>query len=398
MRRPVPTLLAGFVFVVGACRNVASSGSASATGPAGDAGAGADVVAEAADAGGLASPDPGTPIADPRLLATLEDDPLQSFRGMAVDETTLYLLTSARLYAIPKTGGAARVLAEPEATADDGGAQTRDKAALAIDATHVYFTVASSNMQATDGFVVRMPKGGGPSESVFVGRPYWITRDGDQLYVLDQGPCTGDPCTAGVTIRRVPVTGGPSAVVADGLRDAGPVVLDASYLYFSTPSWFDQTTSTSHGATIRRLPRAGGSPESLASELGDFLPILVRVEDRLGYTNSDTGELVWLATSGGTPAPTGRGAFHQIVSDGSSLYASCAGAAPDTEAVLALDPHTGEARAVLARWTSVTYYVGRGNSEVHHDFLRGLTFDATQVYMARTDDGGAIRVYVASHD
>ncbi|HSO34242.1 MAG TPA: hypothetical protein VLT33_17020 [Labilithrix sp.] len=139
-------------------------------------------------------------------------------------------LSGARVFRMPKKGGAASVLA----------AKLPDEATgLAVDATHVYFCAVSWSSPEVEraGIVARVPKGGGDVEILAKDQPSlrraWI--DESHVYFLSG---RGGRMAS---VLRVAKTGGEvSKVAADDTLEQAAV--DATAVYFSSDGTFDATT------------------------------------------------------------------------------------------------------------------------------------------------------------
>ncbi len=146
--------------------------------------------------------------------------------ALAVDASSLYWSAQDGLHAQPLSGGPAALLgvpANPEPTPQGPLAA----AAIAVDATNVYYAI---NSFAGAGTIGSIPIAGGPPTTLATGRPgslmaiavddrnvYWVEGEG----TIQQG-----------AIAAVPKAGGRVAVLATGLSDPMSVAVDSSGVYF----------------------------------------------------------------------------------------------------------------------------------------------------------------------
>lgn len=162
--------------------------------------------------------------AAPEVLADKQDMPA----AIAVDATHVYWANAgkAAVRRVPKAGGAVETLWE---RADTGAY------ALALDATHAYF--------GTLGGIGRVPKAGGAAETIESGDwPKRIAVDADAVYFASD-----------TRVGRVPKAGDAGAAVGlGGGGEVGDAAIDDAFLY-----WVQQDG-------VRRVPKNGGPTQLLA--------------------------------------------------------------------------------------------------------------------------------------
>jgi hypothetical protein len=160
---------------------------------------------------------------------------------------------------------------------------------LALDDTHVYWTVWGSGFSADhskNGAVKRVAKSGGSVE-VFApaqSHPHGIVTDASAVYWANDGDGT---------VMTAPKAGGAPAVLAS-VPGAFQVAVDASGVYAST-----------RGGGIFRIPLGGGAPVRLATAAAEPNQIVL---DASGiYYIDDEGEVCRVAKAGGAPTILARG-------------------------------------------------------------------------------------------
>jgi hypothetical protein len=207
---------------------------------------------------------------------------------VAVDASTVFFTAGAHtLYSVSKSGGSAQIL-----DASGGTEQYND---IATDGVHVYYTV-TKDMSSYDGDLRRVPVGGGASEvvsSVSGSDPKGIALDGTDAYFANslggkilKAPKDGSQWTQVVSgpIRPQSIAvgqsliyycdsqasagygakaGGTSTIVAGG-SPGRDVVLDPSFVYWTSPSSGTVSRSGLGSGTSVPLVTSYGEPWSIA--------------------------------------------------------------------------------------------------------------------------------------
>lgn len=180
----------------------------------------------------------------PELVAA---EPLGSVSRVALDAQRAYWVSDllvGHVASAPLGGGAATILAANQATPHD----------LAIDATHVYWTV--------DTGIMRVPLGGGAAELVATARkPTAVALDATSVYWLELGTPAAQYLDGALV--KMPLGGGPKTLLASGLRWASSLALDATHAY-----WTNEGTQGSGftDGTVMRVPLSGGPVATLATK------------------------------------------------------------------------------------------------------------------------------------
>ncbi len=131
--------------------------------------------------------------------------------------------------------------------------------AIAVDATHVYFTSRGTAPANADGALLRVPLAGGPAEVVAAGlsSPMRLALDDDEVYVARLGTRAREYQDS--SIVRVAKRGGPAVLLATSPGDVSGLAADGAGVY-----WSCQGRQGGDGAVFR-VDRAGGQPLRLAS-------------------------------------------------------------------------------------------------------------------------------------
>lgn len=186
---------------------------------------------------------------------------------LAIDADNLYLGTNDEIIVLPKSGGAAVVLATGQ------GSINR----LAVDATHVYWTTGSAELR-------RVAKSGGSVSTLVAGMtiPRGLAVNGQEVFWGDaddlyKAPATGGTATllAKVTVhslvadatdvyltdyfgkvQTIPTAGGALKVLASGQNGPRELTVDATHVYWPTRL----------GGTVMRVPKGGGAVETIAQQ------------------------------------------------------------------------------------------------------------------------------------
>lgn len=226
-------------------------------------------------------------------------------RGLAVDGAYVYFACAGQG---PGTGSVRRV-------AKNGGMITElatmldEPYAIALTSDEVIFSehapsAPSGNLRA----ISKTPSGAVRTIATSIETPSWLALDATWIY---------HPTAAsggGVTLRRVPIAGGPIQDVAQtlGAFTPGGVVVTPSWVYFTA------------GTSVYRAPPSGGGPESLDMEANAFFVDVALAADRLWITDAQpkTGRVISVSTSGGNPRVdvAGVSAPTHVASDGRFVY------------------------------------------------------------------------------
>jgi hypothetical protein len=174
---------------------------------------------------------------------------------------------------VPIGGGTSTTLASDFSSASN----------MTADATNVYVSD-----YALSGRIAKIPVGGGTETTLASGQiyPYTIVVDGSFVYWVNYGNVIFSPTfsVTGAALMRVPVAGGTPTQLAASADDLHGLVVDASYVYYTSRS------------EVRKVPKAGGAPIVLAGGL-DFPFQIVQTATSLYWTNysASTGAILRLA-------------------------------------------------------------------------------------------------------
>jgi hypothetical protein len=168
---------------------------------------------------------------------------------------------------------------------------------IAVDDENVYWSAGGPSLGL--GVVMRAPRAGGTPVTLATGSPLSLIADGVDVY-------WGEAYTSGLSLKRVPVSGGAVVSLAP-TQSFRCLAQDQDNIY-----WTDQ--GSGEGGSILTLAKAGGAVATLAATTGSAFQIAV--DDTNVYWVEDT--VMQVAKAGGTPvtllaAPT----------DGTSPSPSC---------------------------------------------------------------------------
>lgn len=198
-------------------------------------------VANSPDAGAILSLPLGVDGGAPSFLAP------EGATALVVTGSTLCFATSDVVGCMPVTGGTPTILN----TVQSGWVY-----AMAADATNVYWT-----LNATNGAVFSAPIAGGPVTLLVAhtDRPLGIAVDANNVYWAGNGTDT---------LNAMPIGGGPVTTIATGPGYPSYVTIDSGYLFWSAGL-------DSNDAAILKMPVTGGTPTVLAWKVYGAGPIAV---------------------------------------------------------------------------------------------------------------------------
>ena len=239
----------------------------------------------------------------------------------------------------PCTGG----LCEPVVLASDLYFASR----LALDGTRVYWTSA-------DGTVHALPLGGGAMITLASGQedPWDLAVDEQGVYVTDAGANT---------VVSIPLSGGPTALLAEAGNPLG-IVVRSGVVHFTNT--YDKL---SNDEQIVRVPLPAGPASVVAATPGAWM---LAVDDTRVYWTDRASAAVWSAPlAGGDPTLIAEGIVEpsDIEVDEGAVYVTA------LEATFRIPLPGGAPEALV--W-------GAG---------RGLAMDATHIYVGAAD-GRVLRV------
>lgn len=233
---------------------------------------------------------------------------------LAVDDSNLYIGNGFRIYKVPLGGGPAETLVRGADTihslTSDGSfvywlegplASVRRVPVGGGEATTLFSSTVSplsgpaGPIRVSGGYVYwmshytaisRIPAGGGPQQTIISNDLTFLSdfvTDGVNVYYSEQD--SGD-------IKRVPVSGGSSITLANGLRGSyNSLALDSRYLY-----WIDQVH-------LGKVPLAGGNPIYLVTSglnSDPFVTASVAVDGAsLYWTETASGAVMKLTLAAG---------------------------------------------------------------------------------------------------
>ena len=212
------------------------------------------------------------PVAGGALSVVANGNELILHRGLALDSTHVYWGDHSGIRRVAKTGGAVQVLVAGT-----------DSANLAVDDTYVYWT----ELGFGDGRVRRVLKAGGAAQNVATGRdgPYAVALDATHVYFTELH--TGK-------VYQVGKDG--SGLTAYFASDISPYMAESVAVNNTHVFWTD-TTGT-HTGRVRRVAKGGGTVENLA--LGLFGPGHVQLTSTHVYWGDYDG--VWRLPIGAAEA------------------------------------------------------------------------------------------------
>jgi hypothetical protein len=206
----------------------------------------------------------------PTKLADIAD--ATGARNIAVDATRVYWMDlgapmgsgMGSVHAVPIGGGADSVLATNQAIFG----------ALAVDASSVYWAVASSDPTLAD--IVAMPVAGGAPATLATGQPAptMFVADGGFLYWMTAGSQQVDCTPTDGALLRIPVAGGAPATLAKNIAGASAFTVAGGEIAFTQLGAFCNGPSGPVGA-VARVPVTGGAPVTLAPAVSDPGSVIV---------------------------------------------------------------------------------------------------------------------------
>lgn len=150
---------------------------------------------------------------------------------------------------------------------------------LAVDATHVYWTVAGNAPGYTDGGVRRVPLGGGAPAWVVTSQPYptGLAIDSTSVYF-----------TTGSQLLKAPLAGGAVVTLATGLSYPEAVAVDATHVYVAAYS------------IIGKVPKNGGELVEIASGEAYAHRVAIQSSSAFWLNNSTFSTMKKVSTTGGS--------------------------------------------------------------------------------------------------
>ena len=269
-----------------------------------------------------------------------------------------------------------------------------DPYAIAVDATDVYWTAASS------GAVLKAPLvGGTPTTLAFGVRPDCIAVDATSVYWTDGSE----------TVMSVPLGGGTPTTLATAQDGSAGLAVDDTNVYWAN------AFGGAGGGAVMKVPKGGGTAITLASG-GDPYAIVLDATN-VYWTNG--GTIMRVAKGGGTPTTLAisPGAPEGIAVDATSVYwtvtaygtatgtvmkVAVAGGMPITLASGQDEPSSIAVDSTDAYWTNFgngkivsiplsggTPAVVASGQEITGSGAMGITVDATSVYWTNGSAVGA---------
>jgi hypothetical protein len=167
--------------------------------------------------------------------------------------------------------------------------------AIAVDEANVYWVALpladAGNGQLTEGAaqVMRVPRGGGAAVTLHAGQPGPMVSDGVNLYELESN------IDAGLSIDRIPVSGGSVTTLAHGVATTC-IAVDETSVY-----WIDEAAKA-----LMTVAKAGGTPTTLATSITTYRANIV-VDDASVYWTAGLGDkpitsVMKVSKAGGAPA------------------------------------------------------------------------------------------------
>jgi hypothetical protein len=281
---------------------------------------------------------------------------------LAVGPAELYLARASddRVVALPKDGGAARTLARLEAPAQG----------MALAGGSLWLTTSRNAGAQPRGAVFRVPLSGGPPSVVAEGlaQPRAIGSDGRWLFVVDVD-ASGEGLLHTSTIERLPAraNGGIEAIVLGRCEgEVTEIALDDANVY-----WTDRLDGT-----IVVAPKAGGEPRTLARERG--LPEQLAIDDVSLYWVEKRSESLWtMPKAGGEPRRIAQdfAGFSDVVVDARRVWWKSEAAIAGAFRVLTV-PKTGGEPAPASEGV---------------DTIDALASDGARLYWARGGEAEPVR-------
>jgi hypothetical protein len=242
---------------------------------------------------------------------------------------------------------------------------------IAVDASSVYFTDGNA------GTVMKVPIAGGPTTTLAVGQAgaRAVAVDATHVYWTSYSsagcPDDGGPCSPDGAIRRVPIGGGIVTTLASGQESPAGLAVDEQNVYWTSLGIRIQDGS------VRKVARAGGTPTTLAADQWG-----VGADIAVG-----SGYVFWTGNSGGAETATVRkvpidGGAVSVVVSGSS---NGAGIAVDPWRIywVSFDVSGGSVRSAPIEGGTPTVLADQVSP-------RGLAIDGTNVYWTESGSSGGV--------
>jgi hypothetical protein len=138
----------------------------------------------------------------------------------------------------------------------------REPTALAVDATHAYWSDYVDDDSGAGG-VRRVPLAGGAPETLAAHRSLVsLTLDETHVYYLFGG--TSEASWKDGALYAIPKQGGAPLLVADGLAGTGRVAVDATHAYWTEAYSFTVRRAPKHGGPAETLVKVDGNPQGIA--------------------------------------------------------------------------------------------------------------------------------------
>jgi hypothetical protein len=224
--------------------------------------------------------------------------------AIAVDATSVYWTVlsdlqgsakSGEIRKIPIGGGAIVPLATGE----------NYPGTLALDATNLYWASIDT---LSDGYINKVPRTGGSAAPVISPSPMYsamaLSVDTNNVYFAEP---TKD------LVGRVAVGGGTPTIIASGQSRPGRMAIDATYVY-----WVANGDSA-----VRKAPLGSMSATPTDVATGQSSPSAVAADSTGVYwTNSGDGTIMRAPLGGGTPVPLAQGQVRAgaIALDAATVY------------------------------------------------------------------------------
>jgi len=170
------------------------------------------------------------------------------------------------------------------------------------------FDVDATNVYCGAGFAIKkIPLTGGKSEVIAVGGFYVsdLATDGAYVYWVQKDPLA--------TVARVAVDGGPVQVLASGAGPGGPLHLDADYVY-----WMNANSD------VRRVAKGGGAVQTVLGPIAGMLTDFTIAGGSLLFAEWDGVIFASAPVAGGSITtlanPGTVDQMRRVASDGASLF------------------------------------------------------------------------------
>jgi len=226
--------------------------------------------------------EPGVPLGASLYEVPLRGGPARRLLRLAglpitastVRASTVYFTEAGRgtVSALPVGAAAARTLATGH----------REPWAIAVDATHVYYTTRGTEGHS-DGTIVRVPIAGGPQQVVAPGlrAPTHIALDETSVYASVLGTRAHDYRDGAVV--KVPKAGGAALVLAAEQAAVSALAADGASVF-----WAKAGRGAAAGEVVR-VDRSGGAPVVLASR--ERSPSGIAIGETSVYWTCSDGEI-----------------------------------------------------------------------------------------------------------